>query len=221
MKTDIAALVPVKDPHQAKTRLARLLTPHERSVLVQTMLQDVLATLVQVTDVTAMVVTSDNQVRQIAAGFGLSTIADQGVGESAVIEAATRHVVELGASGSLVVPGDVPLVGADEVRQMLAAAQSPGSVLVPSRDGRGSNGVLRMPPDLFHLRFGDDSFMPHLARARDTGCSCAVLRLPGLGLDVDCADDVRQLLARGVRCRTYDYLFQSELADRIMINEHV
>jgi 2-phospho-L-lactate guanylyltransferase len=68
-----------------------------------------------------------------------------------------------------------------------------GSVLVPSSDKRGSNAVLRRPAALFPLRFGNDSFMPHLASAIATNTSCVVLSLSGIGLDVDTPEDLYQL----------------------------
>jgi len=73
------------------------------------------------------------------------------------------------------------------------AAPELGSVLVPAGDGRGTNAVLRRPAALFPLRFGNDSFKPHLAAAQASGQSCVVLSLPGIAVDVDNPADLRQL----------------------------
>jgi 2-phospho-L-lactate guanylyltransferase len=35
------------------------------------------------------------------------------------------------------------------------------------------------------LRFGDDSYFPHLSAARQCGIEPTILRLPGIGLDID------------------------------------
>jgi 2-phospho-L-lactate guanylyltransferase len=43
------------------------------------------------------------------------------------------------------------------------------------------------------LRFGNDSFEPHLAAARASGKPCLVRTFPGIGLDVDNPSDLRQL----------------------------
>ena len=48
-------------------------------------------------------------------------------------------------------------------------APDEGSVLVPAADGRGTNAAFRRPANLFPLRFGNDSFKPHLAAAQATG----------------------------------------------------
>jgi 2-phospho-L-lactate guanylyltransferase (CobY/MobA/RfbA family) len=46
---------------------------------------------------------------------------------------------------------------------------------------------------LFPLRFGNDSFLPHLADAKVTGQPWVVLSFAGIGLDVDTPDDLYQL----------------------------
>jgi 2-phospho-L-lactate guanylyltransferase len=53
--------------------------------------------------------------------------------------------------------------------------------------------VLRRPAALFPLRFGNDSFRPHLAAAQATGKPCVVLPLPGIAVDVDNPADLKQL----------------------------
>jgi 2-phospho-L-lactate guanylyltransferase len=47
---------------------------------------------------------------------------------------------------------------------------------------------------LFPLRFGNDSFKPHLAAAQATGKLCIVLQLPGIAVDIDNPADLRQLI---------------------------
>ena len=80
-----------------------------------------------------------------------------------------------------------------EIEKILQAAPPEGSVLVPAADGRGTNAAWRSPAGLFPLRFGNDSFKPHLAAARATGKPCLVLSLPGIALDIDNPSDLRQL----------------------------
>jgi 2-phospho-L-lactate guanylyltransferase len=44
------------------------------------------------------------------------------------------------------------------------------------------------------LRFGDDSYFPHLAASRRSGIEPTVVRLPGIGLDIDHPADLRAFL---------------------------
>ena len=69
-------------------------------------------------------------------------------------------------------------------------------MLVTAADGRGTNAALRRPADLFPLRFGNDSFKPHLAAAQATQRPCIVLSLPGIALDIDNPSELRQLASK-------------------------
>jgi 2-phospho-L-lactate guanylyltransferase len=82
-----------------------------------------------------------------------------------------------------------------ELAAIVQAAPQRGSVLVPAADGRGTNAAYRRPASLFPLRFGNDSFQPHLQAARATGFPCAVLSLPGIALDIDNPFDLQELAA--------------------------
>ena len=56
--------------------------------------------------------------------------------------------------------------------------------------------------NLFPLRFGNDSFKPHLAAAQATGKTCIVLELPGIAVDIDNPDDLRELVSSGGEARS-------------------
>jgi len=193
-------LIPVKGLETAKQRLAPLLDAAERSALAMAMLEDVLRTLAAWPGCPPVaLVTGDARARRLARRFGFEVIVDrENVGETAAIDQATRACRARGAASALVIPADIPLIEAAELeavaKALPASPGDPGTVLVPSADGRGTNAVLRRPPALFPLRFGDDSFKPHWRAARATGQPCAVLRLRGIGLDVDTPADLAALL---------------------------
>jgi 2-phospho-L-lactate guanylyltransferase len=119
---------------------------------------------------------------------------------------ATCFCVNRGLVFTLVIPGDIPLIQASELEQIFLRAPEEGSLLVPAADGRGTNAAFRRPPDLFPLRFGNDSFQPHLAVARATGKPCEVLHLPRIALDVDSPEDLRELLSRPGATRSQSLL---------------
>ena len=120
-----------------------------------------------------------------------------------------------GIDSTLVVPADIPLIQASELDQILAHAPAEGSVLVPAADGRGTNAVFRRPANLFPLRFGNDSFKPHLAAAQATGKPCIVLQLPGIALDVDNPEDLQQLSAHPGETRAQSLLRDWALDGRL------
>jgi 2-phospho-L-lactate guanylyltransferase len=122
---------------------------------------------------------------------------DVNPGETGAIAMATAFCLDRGAAFSLVIPADIPLIEAVELQQIVAAAPVAGCVLAPDSAGRGTNAALRAPADLFPLRFGNDSFLPHRAAAESTGLPCVVLKLPGIALDVDRPEDLQELAAAG------------------------
>jgi 2-phospho-L-lactate guanylyltransferase len=120
---------------------------------------------------------------------------DARAGHTAAVAAMARILAGEGAEAMLTCPGDIPLVTAAEVAAVLDAHRpAPSFTIVPAHDGRGSNTVLLSPPDLIGLRFGDDSFLPHLAAARRHGLEPSVVRLSGIGLDIDNPEDALAVL---------------------------
>ncbi len=79
-------------------------------------------------------------------------------------------------------------------------------VLAPAADGRGTNAAFRRPANLFPLRFGNDSFKPHLAAAKATGKPCIILHLPGIAVDVDNPEDLQQVLTHPGETRAQSLL---------------
>jgi 2-phospho-L-lactate/phosphoenolpyruvate guanylyltransferase len=190
-------LVPVKDLRHAKQRLASVLSQPDRTALARAMVRDVLGTLASCpTRPIVAVITSDAYAMQLALGFGFQVISDAlNLSQTDAVAMATAVCHERGEMSTLVIPGDIPLVSVSELQNIFESAPSMGSLLVPAADGRGTNAVYRSPADLFPLRFGNDSFKPHLAAARGTGYPCVVLSLPGIALDIDNPDDLRALAA--------------------------
>jgi 2-phospho-L-lactate guanylyltransferase len=189
-------LVPVKNLSSAKQRLAAALDQTARTELAQAMLYDVLTALHEWANRPAVaVVSSDPYAAKVAEEYAFDVIPDPAnPGETGAIEMATRVCVESGADSTLVIPADIPLIQGWELGEILKHAPVEGSVLVPAGDGRGTNAAFRRPANLFPLRFGNDSFLPHRAAAQATGKPCIVLNLPGTAVDVDNPEDLQQLV---------------------------
>jgi 2-phospho-L-lactate/phosphoenolpyruvate guanylyltransferase len=189
-------LVPVKNLVDAKQRLSSILSPQERFALARAMCEDVLQALSRwQSRPSVAVVTSDSFARDLAARFNFEVLADDNSGETSAIGMATAFCRERGEESTMVVPADIPLIDSSELQQIVDSAPPGGAVLVPDAAGRGTNAAWRSPGDLFPLRFGNDSFLPHLAAAKATGLPCVVLELPGIARDVDRPEDLRELAA--------------------------
>ena len=208
-------LIPVKSLANAKQRLASVLDQATRTKLAQAMLFDVLETLGTWQSRPAVsVVTSDPFALEVAKRFEFQIIPDKANrSETDAIEMATHFCESRSVDSTLVIPGDIPLIQVTELQQILEAAPTEGSVLVPAADGRGTNAAWRRPAGLFPLRFGNDSFKPHLAAARATQKPCVVLQLQGIALDVDNPADLRQLAEAPGETRAQRMARQWDLTD--------
>jgi len=189
----IWAVVPVKDTALAKQRLAAAVPSQLRQALMLAMLEDVLAALAEAPGLAGrLVVTTDPAATRLAARYNaISMIEGAHDGHTGAVAAAARRLAAQDATGMLTVPGDIPLVTPGEISQLLEAhAPQPAFTIAPSRDERGSNAIICSPPDVVPLRFGEDSFVPHLRAAEACGIRPTVLRLPGIALDLDTPEDL-------------------------------
>ena len=208
------AVIPIKDLQGAKQRLATVLKPQERKNLFQAMLEDVLSAISQVDSLAGvMVVTRDPEAAALATKYKARILREpENRGHTAAVAFAVQVLAEEGAAGILQIPGDIPLVTPEEIAQVLKEhPPAPSMSIVPSRDKKGSNCVVCSPPSCVPLRFGEDSFYPHLAAARKRQLEPHVLILPGIGLDIDTPDDLRDLLTRPMGNHTGAYLQQSKI----------
>ena len=190
---DLWAVVPVKERVSAKERLAPMLRPEARQALALAMLEDVLAALTATPGIAGLlVVTVDPEANRLTGRYGGKVIeAGARDGHTGAVAAAARLLAAEGRSGMLTLPGDIPLVTPGEIASVIAAhPPAPSFTIVPSHDELGSNAVACSPPDVVPLRFGENSFYPHLQTAEVSGIRPNVLHLPGIALDIDNPEDV-------------------------------
>jgi 2-phospho-L-lactate/phosphoenolpyruvate guanylyltransferase len=196
----IFAVLPVKNPQNAKQRLNGFLSAAQRETLARMLYRQTLAALCQAKGIDRVaVVTSDPESAEHARSFGaLIFHENEQVSHSVSADAACLEAIRLGAATVLLVPIDVPLVTPADFSRLAAAARpglSAGLIVVPSADGTGTNALARTPPDVIESRFGPGSCRAHLDQARAKNVYAEILRLPGLMFDIDTPEDVAELLA--------------------------
>jgi 2-phospho-L-lactate/phosphoenolpyruvate guanylyltransferase len=215
-----ALLLPIKDLRQAKQRLAPLLNPGDRFALAQAMLADTLRAVRGVRRADKIfVVTNYIPAMQAAEANGWELLREeQQISESFSVDAASRHCAERGVTSLLRLPLDVPLVRASDIDELLSVeCPAPALVIVPSRDGTGTNAVLRTPPTLFPSHFGIGSFAKHCAEAQRAGAQIVVRRNARLEMDIDDEADLRALIREDLRAtETGAWLERSGLKKRLM-----
>ena len=101
-------------------------------------------------------------------------------GHTGAVTAAARLLVREGHAAMMTMPGDIPRTTSAEIAATVAAHRAaPAFTIVPAHDDLGSNTILMSPPDAVPLRFGEDSFYPHLDAARARGIDPLVVRHQG------------------------------------------
>ncbi|MGH6903205.1 MAG: 2-phospho-L-lactate guanylyltransferase [Geminicoccaceae bacterium] len=213
------AVLPVKDRDHAKQRLASVLSAKERQALFRAMLEDVLCALAASDGLAGILLVSRAaEACDLAPRYGASVLVEgENRGHTAASTLGARILAQRGVAGMVQVPADLPLLTPQDIGALLEAhGHAPAVTLAPSRDERGSNAVVCSPADLLPLRFGADSFLPHLRRARALGIEPQIVRRPGLALDIDTPEDLAAFLAAPSTTRAYAYLAQSGIAERVM-----
>jgi 2-phospho-L-lactate guanylyltransferase len=194
-----ALLLPVKDLNNAKQRLDGVLTPDERFGLAEAMLRDTIRAVQGVRHAEKVfMVTNYGPAIRLAEENGWEILREERqISESDSVDAASRLCELRGVTGLLRVPLDVPLVQARDIDDLLAVeCEEPAMVIVPSRDGLGTNAILRIPPALFPSHFGMGSFAKHVGEAERIGAQVIFRRSPRLEMDVDDEADLRVLLKK-------------------------
>jgi 2-phospho-L-lactate/phosphoenolpyruvate guanylyltransferase len=206
--SDIWAVIPVKEFDGAKHRLSDLLSPPERRHLAETMLTDVLDAVAGCRRLSGVViVTLDPHATALGEKIG-ARILTQGArdGHTGSVNAGRRLLTREERRGMITLPGDIPATRAGEIDAVLSAhLAAPSFTIAPAHDHLGSNAVVCSPPELVPLRFGDNSYFPHLDAARRQGIEPTVIRQPGIAVDIDHPIDLAMFLrlpqSQGTRTR--------------------
>jgi 2-phospho-L-lactate/phosphoenolpyruvate guanylyltransferase len=197
-----AILIPVKEFREAKKRLAPYFSSADRAALAEAMCEDFFEVVAATRCVERVfVVSKEPAALARARERGWETILEtRQISESDSVDAASQYCAAHGVDALLRLPIDLPLAEPRDIEAVFRELDekcdenfdgAPAAVLVPSRDGAGTNALLRAPPGLFPSRFGPNSFALHLAEAEHCGARVCVLRNARLELDVDELEDLR------------------------------
>ncbi len=211
-------LIPVKDLTRAKQRLAGLMSQAERTELAWLMLEHTFAQAAQARGCDGVaIVTVYGPAIELARCSGFDIIIEpEQVSESISVDYGSRILAERGAHGVLRLPIDLPLITAGDIELILSRLHSdPSCVIVPSRDGTGTNAIARTPPDLFPSHFGPHSLTKHQAEARQLEAHCELLELPRIALDIDDPGDVRLYLQTGSEGRVDELFRKLKISERL------
>lgn len=185
----VVAIVPFKGLDKGKQRLAACLSPSQRSLLNQRMLEDVLriARTARVFDEIWVL-----SVEPLAASGDCRWVQDTGHDLNSSLSRAAMQAARI-ADCVVVLPADLPSVSTADLRAVVAAARSHAVVVIPDTSGSGTNALALSPPTAIIPRFGTNSRYCHEAAARERGLSTSTLILPSIAVDVDEPADLARL----------------------------
>lgn len=190
------AIVPVKPLQRGKSRLSSILSVTERTTLNQSMLVNTLKTLKSISEIdTVLVVSRDPAALAIARDFDAKTVLEDGSPElNTALRRAAMVAKAYYANQILVMPADLPLVKAENIREFLALSTgSPELIIAPDRRKDGTNALYINPADLIDFYYGPGSFTKHLNAARAKKASIQIVENEALGLDLDLPEDLQIL----------------------------
>lgn len=186
------AVMPLRDGHSGKSRLAAQLTPQERSKVVAVLAQHVVSTLLRVDVNRVLVVTNDPDFARFALPpdprVDVIPQPAKRPGLNAAVTLAHELAVTQGAERLLVVHADLPLLVPEDINALLDRGAP--LILAPDRAGTGTNALI-LDTDIlgFRFRFGPGSCSAHLKEAADLRLQTAVVQRPGTSTDLDTAAD--------------------------------
>jgi 2-phospho-L-lactate guanylyltransferase len=192
------AVVPLKSPDAAKSRLRAGLDAGARRRLVFAMARQVVRTLVRTPGIAGVaVVTASPEVAAFVEDEGAAVIRQER--DTGTAEACRSAVAHLAASADslLMISGDIPLICTEAIAALVDLSwRTPLVAIVPDRRRSGTNALLCVPPAVIPPCFGTDSFQHHLAAARRQGAELRIVESDALSLDIDDLEDLDELRRR-------------------------
>ena len=201
-------IIPVKRLLESKSRLSLTLSLEERIKLTLHMLQDVVEAVKSSRKANETIVLgSDKEVEGVSKAFKARFIKDLEDELNKSINFSTNLCIKEGAKTLLIIPADLPMLTAKDVDAILPEeADGPLVAIAPSRNGKGTNALLRRPPNIIPTRYGANSFQQHLAEACLRNAPVKIYKSIKVGLDIDSWEDIAELMKLKAETRTHKYL---------------
>ena len=193
----VRIIVPHRGPAAAKTRLSPVLDDGEREALAKRLLERVLVVAHEACRDVVVITPSAALGPQVEAARA-RLVVQRGMGLNAGLEQARLEAIVDEVTTLVVLHGDLPNLGTDDVAALLAAIPAAkGVAIAPDRAGSGTNGLALRPPDAIGFRFGVDSLAAHTAEAKAAGVPLVEVHRSGLAFDLDTPADLARWIELG------------------------
>lgn len=209
-------IVPVKKLDDAKSRLSPVLLNNERKEFCLKMLEDVLTTVKTTRKIDQTVVVSkDLEALQMGKRFDAVPLMEGQPGLNQAVSQAISWCSQRGATSTLILPADIPLVTPTDINRILSLGEKAAVVISPSRSGCGTNALLLTPPDVIPTFYGQNSFQRHVKEASMRGIRLRTIRPSRISLDIDTVEDLACFAALKQETRSHRFLAKIGVLKRL------
>ena len=192
----LAGIVPVNRLDEAKTRLLLPKTGPDKRAFILAMIENVVSAAVRSTLDVVYIVSEDVDVLKRSKNLGAEPVKESvRNGPNAAVALANSRARAEGATATLVLFSDLPLIEAADVDGMIDVGMGEGTNVVASPSVRGgTNALWRSPPEVIPTRYGENSFNVHQRECALAGVPFHEFHSDGMRLDVDTVEDYMLLL---------------------------
>src|SRR5688572_24365756 len=192
----IAAVIPMKSLHSAKSRLSNILTAQQRKNLAMYLLDATITELKKSNFISEIIIVSiDKAVENYSCLNNLKFIKDSDEGVNKAVILADNYCINNGINANIVIPHDLPFISAKEIDEICTISNKYHKCIIicPSKRFDGTNILFRKPPDVIKTHYDDNSYINHLKEARKFNIPIESLDLDKLKLDIDTKEDLIEL----------------------------
>ena len=192
----IAAVIPMKSLHSAKSRLSNILTAQQRKNLAMYLLNATIKELKKSNFISEIViVSSDEAVKNYSSLNNLTFVKDSDQGVNKAVILADKYCIDNGINANIVIPQDLPFISAKEIDEICTISNKYHKCIIicPSKRFDGTNILFRKPPGVIKTHYDDNSYMNHLKEAFKFKIPIESLDIVKLRFDLDTKEDLLEL----------------------------
>jgi 2-phospho-L-lactate/phosphoenolpyruvate guanylyltransferase len=194
----IAAVIPMKSLHSAKSRLSNILTAQQRKNLAMYLLDATIKELKKSNFISEIIIVSnDKALKQYTCLNNLKFIKDSDEGVNQAVILADKYCIDNGINANIVIPQDLPFISAKEIDEICTLSNKYHKCIIicPSKRFDGTNILFRKPPDVIKTHYDNNSYMNHLKEAYKFKIPIESLDIVKLRFDLDTKEDLLELFS--------------------------
>jgi len=192
----IAAVIPMKSLHSAKSRLSNILTAQQRKNLAMYLLDATIKEIKKSCIISEIIIVSnDKAVKNYSCLNNLKFIKDSEEGVNKAVILADNYCIDNRINANIVIPHDLPFISAKEIDKICTMSNKYHKCIIicPSKRFDGTNILFRKPPDVIKTHYDDNSYMNHLKEAYKFKIPIESLDIVKLRFDLDTKEDLLEL----------------------------